>query len=351
MTSILIKKNITLTEALNSINSAGKKCLVVIDNKNKLIGTLSDGDLRKAILRDISLNEKVTNLINTKPIYFEETKYDKKTIKDTLLKFLIDTIPIVDKNKIVKKIIHWEDFFDKNKKTSLLKNNNKIPVIIMAGGKGTRLEPFTHVLPKPLIPVNGETIIERIMENFMKQGMYQFKFLINYKSLILKAYLKELKTKFKIDFIEEKNQLGTAGGIFLLKNKIKDNFVLSNCDIIVNCDYNDLIEYHMLNKNILTIVIATKQYAVPYGNCVLKKDGTLKKIDEKPKFDFLINTGLYIINKKVLNFIKKNRSLNMDQLILTLLKRKIKVGVFPIHESQWTDIGEWSEYKKALEKL
>lgn len=349
MNELFIKKNFSIKKSLDTMNRTGRKCLVVLE-KNKLYGTLSDGDLRKAITKGSKLNENIEKIINKKPFFCYEKSIDKKKIRDLFLQNLIDLIPVVDENNKVKKIILWEEVFGKPYFNSINKNKN-VPIIIMAGGKGTRLLPFTQVLPKPLIPINGKTIIERIIENFTKYEFNKFKFIINYKSLLLKAYLKELKSSIDLHFLEEKKELGTAGGLYLLKNKIRKNFILSNCDILVNCDYNDLISYHEKNENIMTIVIAAKEITIPYGNCILNNRGQLKFIDEKPNLDYLINTGLYVFNKKVINYINKNSFLDMNDLINNLLKSKNKIGVFPIDESQWNDIGQWSEYKKTLEKI
>lgn len=351
MKKLLVKNSITIKKALLTLNSTGRKCLVVIDNNNKIIGTLSDGDIRKAISKQINLNKKIISIMNKKPIFIYQNNYQLKNIKKYFINYLIDLIPLVDDKKVVKKIIFWEDLFDKENKNIIYNSYIKTPVIIMAGGKGTRLEPFTNILPKPLIPVNGQTIIERIIDNFSNFGFKNFNFVVNYKSLILKAYLKEMKSNIKINFFEEKKALGTVGGLYYLKNKIKENFILSNCDIIVNCDYNDLMKSHISNNNIITIVTASKEFIVPYGNCILKKNGELDRVVEKPKLDFLINTGIYIVNKKAMSFIKRDKNLNMDQLISLVLEKKMKIGVFPVHENQWIDIGEWSEYKKAIGKF
>ena len=351
MKKYLVKSNITIHKAISNLNNTGRKCLVVIDNNNKIIGTLSDGDVRKAISKKINLNVKIKNIMNKKPIFIFEKKYKLIKLKEYFINYLIDLIPLVNDEMIVTKIIFWEDLFDKKNKNVIYNSHINIPIIIMAGGKGTRLEPFTSILPKPLIPINGKVMIERILDNFSNFGFNNFNFVLNYKSLILKAYLKEMKSNVKINFYEEKKELGTVGGLFFLKNKIKDNFILSNCDIIVNCDYNDLLKTHNSNKNIITIVTASKEFVVPYGNCILNNNGELEYIDEKPKLDFLINTGIYIINKKAINFIKKNKKLNMDQLISIILEKKMKIGVFPVQSNQWIDIGEWPEYKKALEKF
>jgi len=221
----------------------------------------------------------------------------------------------------------------------------------MVGGEGKRLKPFTSILPKPLIPIGGRTMIDIILDNFNSQGFSKFDIIINYKSNIIKSYLEEFKRIYKINFHKEKKPLGTIGGLKLLQNKLTENFFISNSDVIFNLDFNDVFKYHKESKSIMTLVVAAKEYVFPYGNCVINSEGELKDIIEKPSYDFLINTGLYIMNKKILKYIPKNKKLNMDNLVKKLIKEKIKVCIFPIHDDAWSDVGQWDEYKKTLGKL
>ncbi len=265
------------------------------------------------------------------------------------LKQKFDLIPVIDSKKNVVEILHWDEIFYNNKKNAIKKIN--IPVIIMAGGQGTRLQPFSEILPKPLIPINGKTILERIIEKFHIQGFQNFNFIINYKSLILKAYIQEIKEKFSINFFEEKKTLGTIGGILLAKNKILNNFFVSNCDVIINADYLDLLDFHKKKSNDITLVASTKEYIIPYGNCKIDKKGNLTKIIEKPKYDFLINSGLYVFNKRVMKLIPPNKYFDFTHLVEIAKKNKYKIGVYPIYEDSWIDVGQWSEYKKSFERF
>ena len=223
----------------------------------------------------------------------------------------------------------------------------------MAGGKGSRMEPFTSILPKPLIPINGIPIIELIMDKFINFGIKNFIISINETNKILRAFFKEnkLRQKFKIKFIEEKKPLGTIGSLGLLKNQLNENFFVTNCDIIASCDYHDIYEFHKKNKNSITIVASLKNYMIPYGDCKVTKRGTLKKINEKPQINLLANTGMYVMNKSILKYIPKNQKYDLTNFINTLLSKKIKIGVFPISEDSWIDVGEWNEYKKSISKL
>jgi dTDP-glucose pyrophosphorylase len=349
MKNTIAKTDISIKQALKLLNKSGRKCLVIVNNNKKLIGTLSDGDIRKAIVLGVDINSKIIRIFQKKSSFLVYGEFTNQQAKKMFLKQKFDLIPVIDSKKNVVEILHWDEIFYNNKKNAIKKIN--IPVIIMAGGQGTRLQPFSEILPKPLIPINGKTILERIIEKFHIQGFQNFNFIINYKSLILKAYIQEIKEKFSINFFEEKKTLGTIGGILLAKNKILNNFFVSNCDVIINADYLDLLDFHKKKSNDITLVASTKEYIIPYGNCKIDKKGNLTKIIEKPKYDFLINSGLYVFNKRVMKLIPPNKYFDFTHLVEIAKKNKYKIGVYPIYEDSWIDVGQWSEYKKSFERF
>ena len=257
----------------------------------------------------------------------------------------MDLIPIVNENGIVLDYVNWSIL---GKKTKASESFTDIPVVIMAGGKGERMKPFTKILPKPMIPINDKTILEYIIERFRNISCNDFHITLNYKAKILKAYFEELNLDYNISFVEEVKPLGTAGSLFLLKNKMKKPFFVSNCDIIVKCDYEELYQFHIEGKYDITLVASNKEYIIPYGTCELDKNGSLSIINEKPKYDFLINTGLYVVNPRLLKLIPKNKFYHITHLIENAKASGFKIGVFPINEESWIDIGQWSEYKKAI---
>ncbi len=349
MKHLTIKASSTIINALKQIGRSAEKNLVVVDENGKLKGTLSDGDLRRAILNKKKFTDKIFKIYNKKPIFFYKDSFDIKTIKSKLISNKIFFAPIIDKKKYLVDVVTWNTIFG-NKKIDQ-NFNKKIPVVIMAGGKGTRLEPFTKVLPKPLIPIDDKTVIERIIEKFRNFGLDTFYISINYKSKIIKSFFEELNPNYKVKFLEEKKPLGTIGSLGFIKQKINEDIIITNSDIIVDLDIKDFYNFHKDNKNDLSIVVAAKEYEIPYGSCEINSKGKLTKINEKPILNFLVNTGLYILNNASLKKIKKNKRLDMDELINHLLKKKKKVMVFPVSEKSWIDIGQWVEYKKTIEKL
>ena len=349
MKNLFIHFHSSIKDALKKLSKSGNKCLVVVSDDEKFLGTLSDGDVRKAILNGLEINGSIQAIFNKNSTYLLKDGYSKEEVKDIFLKNKFDLIPIVDETGKIIEILTWVEIFEngKNRKTTSL----NLPVVIMAGGKGTRLEPFTKVLPKPLIPIHGKPIIEHIIERFTDFGCFEFHVTVNYKSRIMKAYFEEMQPNYGIHFVEEKEPLGTAGSLRFLDGQLSQPFIVTNCDIIIKAEYASLYEFHKKNNFDITLVASAKEYIIPYGTCELNDGGHLSHINEKPKYDFLINTGLYVLNPDVLNFIPKNKFYHITHLIEDLKNSGKKVGVFPIDDDAWINIGQWAEYKKAIDKF
>ena len=350
MKSLLIKPNANLKEALKQLTKTGEKCLVVVGKKNRLLGTLSDGDLRNAILKGKFHKDKINEFYQKKSTFLRKENFSLSQAKNVFLKKRIDVIPIVDESKKVVDVVTFENIFNKNKKNKHSKNSSKT-VVIMAGGKGTRLEPFTNVLPKPLVPINEKPVIEHIIEKFAKSNVTNIFITLNYKSKILRAFFQEMKPNYKLSFIEEPKPLGTAGGLGLLVGKIKKPFLVTSCDTIISINFENLMNFHISTRNDITLVVSSKEYIIPYGTCTLNKKGYLQNIIEKPKLDFFVNIGLYVINPNLLKLIPKNKAYDMPDLIQLAKRRKKQIGVYPVDDESWIDVGQWSEYHKAIEKL
>ncbi len=350
MEKYLIKKNTSLIEALKKITANGEKHVIVISNFGKAIGIISDGDIRRAILKKLKLTLPISKILNKNFLYFKENSFNKRKAIQYLQKSKIFFAPILNSKKIPINFITVNDsaardlkHFHKNKKTK------SEQVVIMAGGLGTRLKPFTNILPKPLIPLGDKTVIEHIIQKFSKFNFNKILITLNYKSKIIRSFFKEVRLKETISFFDEKIPLGTVGCLSKLKNKLRGNFFLTNADSIIDIDMNDFLEFHQKNNNDVTVVAALKKYHVSYGSCLIDRKGNLKSIDEKPRYDLLINTGLYIINSRVLKFIKKNKKTDIDEFLNILLKNKKKVKVFPISDLNWKDTGDWNEFSKLKE--
>ena len=341
----IININKTIQQAILKMNKTGSKSLVVVDDKLNFMGTLSGGDIRKKIIKDKNLKSPIKGVYNNKSKFFYKKNFDLKKIKKILIKKNYDLIPVINDDNKVFKIYEFNDIFKKKLITKKIKSF----AVIMAGGKGTRMEPFTKILPKPLVPIKDTPVIDLILNNFYKYGIYKFYFSVNYKKHILKAYLKDKNHSSKYLFIDEKKPLGTAGSLSYFSKYSNTDFIVSNCDIIVKANYEKIFNYHKDNKNDITIVVCKKKYVLPYGNCKIEKNSKFIDINEKPVFDFLINTGFYVINSDILKIIPKNKLYNFTDLINDAKKINKKVFVYKVSERKWIDVGQWPEYKKAID--
>jgi len=346
---ITISKTATIKQAMKLLNKTGENCLLIVDEKNKLLGTLTDGDLRRSILKGVNYNSVIEGSCNPEPFTLKSSSYTNSEAGKIMTNHKIDLLPILDSEKRVLDYITWEQVFGNQSKISNTTLN--IPVVIMAGGKGARMEPFTKVLPKALVPVHEKPIIEHIIDRFAELGCTEFHITVNYKGRILKAYFEELQPSYKVYFVDEKEPLGTAGSLRFLDQKFDKPFFVTNCDIIIKCNYNTLYEFHQKGNYDVTLVASAKEYLIPYGTCELNQDGDLSHINEKPKYDFLINTGLYILNPEILKIIPENKFYHITHLIEEVKNQGLKVGVFPIDEDAWIDVGQWTEYRQALKQL
>ena len=349
MKDIAVQPGMTIRQAMKRMSQLGEKCLVIVDEKNTLLGTLSDGDLRKAILNGSEMNDSIQQIYQSNPTVLIDGEYEKEDIKKIFTQQRFDLIPVVNNRGELIDIFLWGEILNNGKKDQKAKIN--VPVVIMAGGKGTRMEPFTKVLPKPLIPIHEKPIIEHIIERFTEIGCSDFYVTVNYKGKILKAYFEELQPEYDVSFVDENEPLGTAGSLQYLKGKFDKPFFVTNCDIIIKADYASLYKFHQKNNYDITLVASAKEYIIPYGTCELNDDGHLSHINEKPKYDFLVNTGLYVLNPEVLKIIPKNKYFHITDLIEALKNSGKKIGVFPVDDDDWIDIGQWAEYQKAIDKF
>ena len=221
----------------------------------------------------------------------------------------------------------------------------------MAGGKGTRLYPYTQILPKPLIPIGEKTITEHIMSRFMKYGCKSFEMIINYKRNLIKSYFLDNEDTYDITFIDEKQFLGTGGGLKLLKGKIDTTFFMTNCDILIEEDFDRILEYHQKNNNIITVVCAKKNMTIPYGMVEVSESGKALALREKPCFSFLTNSGFYVIEPEFLDMIPDNTFIHITDVIQRCIDMKMQVGVYTIPEEKWLDMGQLEEMEKMKKRL
>jgi dTDP-glucose pyrophosphorylase len=349
--NLFIQTSESIKHALKKLDISSKKTLLVVDPDGRLLGTLTDGDIRRAILAGIGLEKEIASIFHKNPFSFTSTQYSVEKAREIFLKEQIELIPIVGEDRKVIRFVTWDMAFSGQAAPERTAAPIDIPVIIMAGGKGTRLAPFTHVLPKPLIPIGDKTVIEVIIDEFSRFGISKYYLTLNYRGEMIKAYFDGLAKAYTVDFLWEEQFSGTAGSLTLAADVVGDRFIVSNCDIIVKADYADVLAFHEKQNAFLTVMSSIQHYVIPYGIIEFQPGGEITRITEKPEYTFPINTGVYILNKECLGYIPKNRVFHMTDLIAAIIRDKKKVFTYPVNENEYVDIGQWDEYQKAVNKL
>ena len=317
--------------------------------ESRLIGSLTDGDIRRWILSDGDLKAQVLRVCNREP-YVVEEDFATEQVRTKMLNDNLGCIPVVNPSREIVRLLFWKEIFQSGAAINPKRRLN-LPVVIMAGGRGTRLAPFTSVLPKPLIPVGDRTVIEIIIDQFLPYGLDRFHLSVNYKSKILKSFFEELAPSYSVAYLEEKEPRGTAGALRALYSPSPEPLIVTNCDIVIQADYAELVSFHTENNYDLTLVASLKDYHIPYGVCELEKGGSLARITEKPQYSFLVNTGMYVVRRDRLDLIPEDTRCDMTDFIEQIKMAGGRIGVFPIGENAWVDTGEWTEYRKALDSL
>lgn len=334
----------SIVSALKKMNTIHRKLLIVTKD-GIFFSLVSIGDIQRAIIADINLHDPIEKILRSK-VNVASVNDNKQEVINFLIEQRSEFMPIIDEKGEIAEVVFWEDVFGKKQK---VRNEFTLPVVIMAGGQGTRLRPLTNVLPKPLIPIGKQTMMEDIMDRFVECGCKDFYVSVNYKADFIRHYFDNFsKPQYHIEYFQEDKPLGTAGSLHLLKDRINSTFFVSNCDIIIDEDYSEILRFHRDNKNEITVVAAIKNYSIPYGTLETGDKGQLLSLQEKPELTYKINTGMYILEPHLIEEIPSDRLYHITFLIEKLIQEGRKVGVFPINEGSWTDIGNWDEYMKYI---
>ena len=334
--NIKIFQTSTLNNALKKMADGGIKIVLVIDKEDKLLGTLSDGDIRRGLLNGMDLNSTIESIFFKKPTIAKISDSKKEILKLALSK-QIDQIPIIDENGKVQSIYLLHEFLKPKKKT------NK--VVLMAGGMGTRLMPLTENTPKPMLKIGNKPILHTIVNKFEECGYTNFVMCLNYKSRVIQDYFGDGTAHgVKISYILEKNKMGTAGALSLIKKKPLEPFFVINGDVLTNLNFDRMLDFHIENASKATMCVNEYNIELPYGEIKLNSEKIIS-IKEKPKHNFYVNTGIYILDPISINFIPKGY-FDMPSLFSKLIANKSKVISFPLGE-YWLDIGSHGDFKIA----
>ena len=333
----LLMPNASMNDAIQYIEKNKTKIAIVVDNLNKIQGTITDGDVRRAILRGAKLDTPVQEIMNKHPTvaYLGEST-DKIRQRMTGNAFLRH-IPILDEQGRVVAIETLKDLLGSNKKNNW--------VILMAGGLGERLRPLTEKCPKPLLPIGNKPILETIVDSFVEKGFNRIFIAVNYKAEMVEDYLGDGSSRdIRISYLREDKKLGTAGPLSLLPETPTDPIIVMNADILTKIDFDHLLDFH--NEHNASATMCVKDYIieVPYG-IVDVKNHSIVKFDEKPIHHYFINAGIYVLEPEVLKFVSNER-MDMPSLFETVIENKYQTAVFPIRE-YWLDIGLIEDFHKA----
>ena len=333
---IKINQNASIKEALKVIDKGAIKVAVVLSDDGLLLGMLNDGDIRRALLKGMSLDDSITSIINRDPVV-ANINDTKERILELANEKKLHQIPIISNGKLIG-IQDIREF--------LAPKNKPNKVILMVGGLGTRLRPLTNDVPKPMLDVGNKPILHTIVENFAKYGYTDIIMCVNYKSEIIKEYFGNGdKFGVKIEYVLESKRMGTAGALSLLKERPKDDFFVMNGDLLTNVNFEYLHEYHKDSNALASICIRKYEMQVPYG-VVNVRANKVTSIEEKPTQSFFVSAGIYMFSPIVLDFIPKGVFYDMPTLFSELLKHDFPIHPFPIRE-YWLDIGKMDEYRRA----
>lgn len=335
--NILLNSESTIREALKIIDSGAMKIGIVIDEQEKLIGTVTDGDIRRGLLNNLSLDDVIESIIFRTPTVCKIDDTKEKILKIAVEKKLYQ-IPIVDNNGKLVGIEEVDELLKPEHK------NNK--VVLMVGGLGTRLKPLTNKTPKPMLKVGDKPILETIILSFKKYGFTEIILSVSYKSEIIENYFGNGSNfEVNIEYVHEEKRMGTAGALSLIREKLSEPFFVMNGDLLTNINFEHMMDYHVANTSIATMGVREYDFQVPYG--VVNVDGiNIKSIEEKPVHNFYVSGGVYVLDSKVLDFIPENEFFDMPTLFEKVIEKNLKSISFPIRE-YWLDIGRMEEFEKA----
>jgi len=338
LSSISLKPNDSLDMVIQTLQKGGLRIVIIVDDKLRLLGTITDGDVRRALINRLDLSSEASIVMNGKPVVANLGE-SKELILTKMRENDIFHMPIIDSEGIIKDLETIHHILDKPKIDN--------PVLIMAGGYGKRLMPLTKDTPKPMLKIGNKPILESIIERFIKFGFHNFILSTHYKSETIKDYFENGSDRgVKISYIDEKEPLGTGGALSILPKDIPDlPLVVMNGDLITEVDFESLLDNHNQSGSLATICVVEYDFQVPYG--VIEKEGTkVKNIVEKPIHKFFVNGGIYVVNNELIKQFKEPVCIDMPDFLKQSLDTEEGVNIFPLHE-QWIDIGQISEYNRV----
>ncbi len=327
----------TIEDVLNNLNKSGLRISLIVNNKEEFQGTISDGDIRRALINGTVKEASIQKIIN-KNAFIVTPEIKPEVVLQLMVKNKVQQIPVINESQKITGLYLWDEVVSQKKFSNTM--------VIMAGGKGSRLGKFTKNCPKPLLPVNGKPILERIIERAKLQGFERFLISINYLGQMIEDYFSNgEKWNVKIDYLKEDKPLGTAGSLSLIFPKPQLPVLVSNCDIMSDFHYGELLDFHCKHSAEATMAVRIHEWENPYG-VVRTKGVDIIDFEEKPVVRSHINAGVYVLEPSAIDLINKNENFDMPNLFERLKEKNLRTIVYPVHEP-WLDIGRPEDYYKA----
>lgn len=339
--NIVLNKKDTILKALELLDLYALRIVLVVDENNHLLGSVTDGDIRRGLLKGQDLHAPVESIMHTTPYSIEEGSLTDRQIFEIMREKRYLALPIIKNGQLVN-VITLDDLIRTKRKEN--------PVFIMAGGFGTRLRPLTDTCPKPMLPVGGKPLLETIILSLKAQGFYKFYISTHYLPAIIQQHFGNgEKLGVQIQYVHEDEPLGTGGALSLLpKNEISLPFIVINGDVLTNMNFSNLVDFHEKNEAIATMCVREFQYQIPYG-VVNSKNNLIESMTEKPSYYFDINTGIYVISPELLDQVKA-KFIGMPTILEQQISKQHKVSTYPLHE-YWLDIGHIEDYNRAQKDI
>jgi len=344
----IVHPEASLLECLHRMDESNCKLLLVFQ-QDRFQSLVSIGDIQRAIIGGHGVNEPIKPILRTR-INLASPQMPMDAIRAKMLELRAELMPVVDEDLKLVDVHFWDEQFSQSPTSR--PDALSAPVVIMAGGKGTRLKPLTNVLPKPLIPIGEKPIMEVIIDRFNAMGVTNFFATVNYQAEMIRYYFNRIENaSYQLNYIYEDKPLGTAGSLKMLRDQMDQTFFVTNCDILINDDYSEIYRYHKELNNELTLVGAFKHIAIPYGSLTTGEESQLIDIVEKPELSLMVNTGMYIYEPHLLHEIPDDEFFHVTDLIQKIKERNGRIGVFPISEKSWFDMGQWPDYLSTIDEF
>lgn len=338
----LISPDINLKQAIEAIDRAGVRIVLVIDDQQRLLGTLTDGDVRRALLRHLPMTISVREVMNDSP-QTAGYNWSKERMLSVMEEHQLLQLPIIDNNRHIIGLENLHDLLSKR-----IYDN---PVFLMAGGFGTRLRPLTKDCPKPLLKVGDKPILELILESFIKAGFHQFFISTHYMPEMIRNYFGDgSQWGVNIQYVYEETPLGTGGALGLLpQDDINLPMFLMNGDLLTTLDFESLLRFHQEHDSTATMCVRKYEYQIPYG--VIESEGHyIRSMVEKPTHHFFINAGIYLLSPNLVKSVKPGTCIDMPTLLERAIADSQNVTMFPLHE-YWLDIGRMEDFERAQAEI